>query len=103
MKKIMEKELIKILRKFENRCVVVQIDGIVSGQVILEKLKYKYNKENGKIQLEDNVSKNRIEIEQYMAYMLLVNEDYTEIKIKLDNEEKILIKLQKICSTDIDK
>lgn len=43
--------------------IVVQIEGIVSWQVILEKLKYKYNEENGKIQLEDNVSKNRIEIE----------------------------------------
>lgn len=93
MKKIKEKELIKILKEFENRYIVVQIEGIVSGQVILEKLKYKYNTENGNIQLEDNVSKNKIEIEQYMAYMLIANEDNTELEIELDNEEKILIKL----------
>lgn len=93
MKKIREKELIEILKKFKNRYIVVQIEGIVRGQVILEKLKYKYNKENGKIQLKDNVSKNVIEIEQHMAYMLIANEDNTEIEIKLDNEENIFIKI----------
>lgn len=93
MKKIKEKELIKILRRFENRNVTVHIEGSISGQVIIGKLKSEYNIVNGKIQLEDKVSKNTIEIEQYMAYMLLANENYTELQIKLDNEENISIKI----------
>lgn len=93
MKKIKGKELIKILRRFENRNVTVHIEGSISGQVIIGKLKSEYNIVNGKIQLEDKVSKNTIEIEQYMAYMLLANENYTELQIKLDNEENISIKI----------
>lgn len=93
MKKIKEKELIKILRRFENRNVTVHIEGSISGQVIIGKLKSEYNIVNGKIQLEDSVSKNTIEIEQYMAYMLLANENHTELQIKLDNEENISIKI----------
>ncbi len=93
MKKISEKEVIKILKKFENRHVTVYIEGIVSGQVTIEKLKCRYNKENGKIQLKDSVLKNSIEVEQYMAYMLLVNEEGTELCIKLDNEENVLVKI----------
>ncbi len=93
MKKIKEKELIKILKRFENRNVTVHIEGSISGQVIIGKLKSEYNIVNGKIQLEDKVSKNTIEIEQYMAYMLLANENHTELQIKLDNEENISIKI----------
>lgn len=38
-----------------------------------------------------------------MAYILIANEDNTEIEIKLDNEENIFIKIQKSCSINIDK
>ena len=93
MIKITKIELKELLKSFNNIGVYIKMNGIISGRITLHKLKCRYNKSDGILELYDKISEDIIKIETFMARTILCSENKKIIQIKLDNEEDITIEL----------
>ena len=90
MEQINETEL-----KRKGKTIELKIDGVISLDITMQKVKCSYNIKNGILNIYDNQADKRITIETLIAYMIKASENKKTIEIKLDNDEDIIMHIYK--------
>ncbi len=91
MEQIKEKELKEIIKNMNGKTVELKIDGVISIEFTMQKVKCSYNLKNGILNIYDKDTDKKLTIEMLMAYMIKASENKQTIEIKLDNDEDITI------------
>lgn len=91
MEQIKEKELKEIIKNMNEKTVELKIEGVISIELTMQKVKCSYNLKNGILNIYDKHTDKKITIEMLMAYMIKASENKQTIEIKLDNDEDITI------------
>ena len=91
MKRLNEKDLEKIVQKFNEKNIVFTLSGIVDIKVKIEEVKCNYNSKNGILKIED--TKSNIHIDTTSVYKIQISENNSMLEICLDSG--INIRLEK--------
>ena len=91
MKQINEKELKKIVKKINRKTIELKIEGVISLDITMQKVKCSYNLKNGMLNIYDKQADKKLTIETLIAYMIKASENKQTVEIKLDNDEDIIM------------
>lgn len=91
MIKIKEKELESILIKFGNSPIRLVFTGALIGIIEFKKCKFEFIRKCNQLNIKDNKSDSKLNIDTKPLYKIEINEDYTIIKLYLDYNLKITI------------
>lgn len=91
MEQIKEKELKEIIKNMNEKTIELKIEGVISIELTMKKVKCSYNLKNGILNIYDKQTSKKLTIEMLMAYMIKASENKQTIEIKLDNDEDITI------------
>ncbi len=91
MEQIHEKQLKRIVKNMKGKTIELKIEGVISLDITMQKVKCSYNSKNGILNIYDNQTDKKITIETLIAYRIKASENRQTIEIKLDNDEDITI------------
>ena len=91
MKKIKEFELLKIIKTFNNKKILLEFTDILKATIKIENSIIKYSRSNGIIIIKDTKTKNVFEIDTSPVYEILVSENMNILQISLDNDLTICL------------
>ena len=91
MKKIKEFELLKIIKTFNNKKILLEFTDILKATIKIENSIIKYSRSNGIIIIKDTKTKTVFEIDTSPVYEILVSENMNILQISLDNDLTICL------------
>ena len=91
MIKIKEKELEKILIKFNNIPIRIKMYGCLFGNIEIKEGKCKFIRKCNKLSIQDNKSDSKLNIDTKPLYKIEINENYSIIDLYLDYNLKVTI------------
>lgn len=90
MKKIKEQDLSEVIKSiFNEKTILMELDGIVEGHISFIDSDCQYNYKNGILYLFDLINNLRIDIAS--QYKILFDESKKILKIKLDNKQNLTL------------
>lgn len=94
MIKVKENELKSIINKFSNYSIKIVFDGVLTGKIELNNCDCKYEKRSGNLDIKDNNTQNILNINTFLAYKILRDDDSKILELYMDYDLKI--KIEKI-------
>lgn len=94
MKRIREKEFLKIIKELQGKNVIVELDGSIQGKILLEDVNYEMPCNSSIITLQDKAKNNSIYINLSLYYKITANEENSLLQVYYDNDIFITIKVK---------